>query len=377
MKLEITQEAFKAAIAKSSTAVAGKPTLPVLGNLHLLAQGGKLRLAGTNLEVGVVTWIDTKITEEGQVTLPAKLLADVVGGLPSDKVKLTLNERTMTVKIECGKFTSNIKGIEGEEFPTIPTPPEDDDSAVLPAEVLHSAIEQVAMAAATDDSRPVLAGVYLRLKDTKIMMAAADGFRLAVRYIALPEPVKRNGEMLVPAKAMEVIGKVIGKEGSVRVASTLAGSHVFFVTEGTYVVSRQIDGKFPDVERIIPSSYTTRGLLDVGEMGKAGKLASYFAAASQNNIKFVMKPGAKDAPGSVIISANAAEVGDNTGEVEGVVQGESNQIALNVKYVAEMLGVIGSEQVAFEMQSPSSPAVFKPVGVEGYTHVVMPMSLRG
>src|SRR5690606_14840624 len=133
---------------------------------------------------------------------------------------------------------------------------------------------------------------------------------------------------------------------------------------------------FPDVERIIPQRYATRTVLDTAELAKAVKLASYFATASQNVVKLTMEPGGELGPGRLVISANAAEVGDNTGELDGMVQGEGGQIALNVKYLTEALGAIKTAQIAFESQTPQSPGVFKPVGQEGYIHIIMPMSIR-
>ncbi|NTU83028.1 MAG: DNA polymerase III subunit beta [Chloroflexales bacterium] len=377
MKLTCLQENLKRGLATVSHAVAGKSTLPVLANVLLATDGGRLKLAATNLEVGITHWIGAQVQEEGAVTVPAKLLADVVGGLPNDRVTLTLDARTQTVKVECGRFTSNIKGIEADEFPTIPTIADTEPSAVLPPDVLREAIDQVAFAAASDDSRPVLAGVLVRMRDTRLFMAAADGFRAATRIVALPEPVSQQAEFIVPARALEELSRIAGEaQGTVSITVAPGGSQVLFHTETTELVSRLIDGKFPDVERIIPQQYATRTILDTADLAKAVKLASYFASASQNVVKLTMEPGGELGPGKLTISANAAEVGDNTGELDGMIHGEGGQIALNVKYLAELLSSVKSAQIALETQTPQSPGVFKPVGQDGYVHIIMPMSIR-
>ncbi|MFP4437967.1 MAG: DNA polymerase III subunit beta [Chloroflexaceae bacterium] len=376
MKLSCLQENLKRGLATVSHAVASKSTLPVLANVLLATDNGRLKLAATNLEVGITCWIGAQIAEEGASTVPAKLLSDVVGGLPNDKVTLTLDARTQSVNLACARFTNNIKGIEADEFPPIPTVAERDPVVTLPADMLREAIDQVAFAAAGDDSRPVLAGVLIRLRGNEAVFAAADGFRLAKRIITLPEPVATSQELIVPARALSELARIIGDAESVALSVTPEGNQVLFHTESTDLVSRLIDGKFPDFERIIPTDHTTRAVLETQELTKAVKLASFFANASQNIVKITVEPGGDMGPGKLVISANAAEVGDNTGELDGMVHGEGGQIALNVKYLAEALNAMKTAQVALETQTPQSPGVLKPVGQEGYVHIVMPMTIR-
>jgi len=377
MKLTVLQENLKRGLATVSHAVAGKSTLPVLSNVLLATDGGRLKLAATNLEVGITHWVGAQVEEEGAITVPAKLLADVVGGLPNDRVTLSLDPRTQTLEVKAARFTSNIKGIEAEEFPTIPTISDRDPAVSMPGSVLREAIDQVVFAAASDDTRPTLAGVLVRLRDNKLVLAAADGFRLATRSVQLPEPHGQSLEFIVPARAMGELGRIAGEaDGAVGITITPGGGQVLFHTESTELVSRLIEGKFPDFERIIPAQFATRSVLDTAELAKAVKLASYFATASQNVVKLTIESGGELGPGRLVISANAAEVGDNTGELDGMVHGEGGKIALNVKYLADALAAMKTAQVALETQTASSPGVFKPVGTDGYIHVIMPMSIR-
>jgi DNA polymerase-3 subunit beta len=377
MKLSCLQENLKRGLTIVGHAVAGKSTLPVLSNILLATDEGRLKLAATNLEIGITCWIGAKISDAGAVTVPAKLLADVVGGLPNDRIDLALDERTQTLHIACARFEANIKGIEADEFPTIPTIADRTPTVTFPPDVLREAIEQVAFAAATDDTRPVLTGVLLRLRGTTATFAAADGFRLSVRTVTLPEPVTAPQEVIVPARALQELARIIGDtEGPVEVTVTPSGGQVLFHTETTDVVSRLIDGKFPDFERIIPTSFATRTVLDTAELAKAVKLASFFATASANIVKLTFEPGGELGPGKLTISANAAEVGDNKSALDGMIAGEGGQIALNARFLADALNAMKTPQIAIETQAAQNPGVFKPVGSDGFVHIVMPMTVR-
>jgi DNA polymerase-3 subunit beta len=249
----------------------------------------------------------------------------------------------------------------------------------LPPDVLRQAIDQVAFAAASDDSRPVLTGVLVRLRGEKAVLAAADGFRLATRTLALPEGAAfaEGQEFIVPARALSELARIVSDaQSEVAITVTPDGGQVLFHTDTVDLVSRLIDGNFPDFERIIPQEYTTRTVLDTQELIKAVKLSSFFALASQSIVKVIVEPGGELGPGKLTISANAAEVGDNTGELDGMVHGEGGQIAMNVKFLNEALSAMKAPQIALEMQTAQNPGVFKPVGQDDYVHIIMPMTIR-
>lgn len=377
MKLSCLQENLRRGITIVSHAVPSKSTLPVLSNILMTSEGGRLRLQATNLEVGITCWIGAKIEEPGAVTVPAKLLSDFVGNLPNDTINLQLDERTQTIHLACGRSEANIKGIEADEFPTMPVVQADEPTLSIAPDVLREAINQVAFAAATDDTRPVLAGVLIRLQGDKAVFSATDGFRLSVRTVELPEPVRAAQEMIVPVRALIELGRIIGdNENPVEITVTPSGGQVLFHCDNVDLVSRLIDGKFPDYERIIPKQYATRSVLDRNSFLQSARQASVFATGSANIAKVALESGGDFGPGRLTLSANAAEVGDNKSEIEGQIAGEGGSIALNVKYLQEALNAIPTPQVALETQTPASPGVFRPVGMEGYIHIVMPMTVR-
>lgn len=378
MKLSCLQENMKRGLATVSHAVTGKSTMPILANILLATDQGRLKLAATNLDITITCWIGAQVEQEGAITVPARLLNDVVGSLPNDTITLSLDARTQTINLTCARFTTNIKGMDADDFPPIPTVVDRSALATLPASLLREVIDQVAFAAASDDSRPVLAGVLIRLRGTEAAFVATDGFRLAKRTITLPEPVAASQEVIVPAHALSELGRIIDDTDTVFLVVTPEGNQVLFHTESTDLVSRLIDGKFPDFERIIPTHYATRTVLETRELTKAVKLASFFTnpVEKRSIVKLTMEPGAELNPGTLTVSANAAEVGDNTGELDAMIDGEGGQIALNVKYLAEALNAIKTFQVAIETQTPQSPGVFKPVCQDRYVHIIMPVTIR-
>ncbi len=232
----------------------------------------------------------------------------------------------------------------------------------------------------------MLTGVLLRIgtddssTNTMLRLAAADGYRLATLTVALPTPpAAAPQDVIVPSRALSELARIIGtSDEEVALIITPNGSQVIFHTTAVDLVSRLIDGKFPDYERIIPATHTTRTVVDTQELAKAIKLASLFASANQNFVKLTIEPGSEgdDVPGRLIVTANASEIGDNTGELDGIVQGDAGKIAMNVKYLNEALGAIQTPQVALETQSPQSPGVLKPVGSDDYIHIIMPMTMR-
>ncbi len=386
MKITCIQENLKRGLAIVSRAVAPKSPLPVLANILLSTSNGQLQLAATDLEIGITCWVGARVEQEGEVTIPARLFNDVIGNLPNDSVSLTLDDQSQTIKVECGRFTSNIKGIAADDYPPVPKGTDQEMTFKLPSDVLRQSIGQVAFAASTDESRPVLMGVLIRMGiendkgEPCIAFAAADGYRLAIRTIQLEEQINLSGEepreIIVPARAMSELAKIIGdSEEDVQVF--LTGSQIIFQNETINLVSRLIDGKFPDFERIIPKEYATRTVLDTQNFGKAVKLASFFASANQNFLKLTMEPSEEErSPGKIVIRANAVDLGDNTGELDALITGDGGAIAMNVRFLTEALTAMETYQVAIETQTAQNPGVFKPIGNDDYIHVIMPMTMR-
>jgi DNA polymerase-3 subunit beta len=237
-------------------------------------------------------------------------------------------------------------------------------------------IQQVAFAASTDDARPVLTGVLFTVKDGELTMAAADGFRLSVRKAHLPASPTSALRAIIPARALAELARVVSDEdAAVSVAFPPNRGQVVFRTRDVEVVSQLIEGNFPDYEGIIPASHQTRSVMPTSAFLKACKAADIFARESAHSARLQIAARGDLEPGAVQISATAAETGSNETQVDATVEGQPVEIAFNVRFLVDVLGVIDTPNVALETSSASSPGVIRPVGREDFLHVIMPMHL--
>ena len=376
MKLTCLPESLNAGLATVGRVVAPRSTLPVLGNVLLATEGGQLKLAATNLELTVVCWVGAKIEEEGSITLPARLLQDYVGLLSAGE-PLDLDLKAKKAHLSCGRFEANISGIDAEEFPAIPSV-SGGISMKIPAPRLKEAINQVVFAAAPDDSRPVLAGVLMTVAGGKLTLAAADGFRLAVRKVDLGDAEIPDLSMIVPAKALTEVARGLPNDDEVEVeiAVTADQSQVLFRHQQAEVISRLIEGQFPDFQRIIPRDAKTRVTLQTADFLRATKAAQVFARDNSMIVRLNLVPaeGGDEAVGHVTVAATSAEIGDNSGDVDASVEGEAMQVAFNGRYLRDALEALDAQQAFLEVTGPASPGLIRPAsGPNGYIQVIMPM----
>jgi len=376
MKVTILQENLARGLGIVSRAVAPRSTLPVLSNVLIATDEGRLRLSATNLEMGITCWIAARIEDEGSTTVPARTLVDLVSTLPGDQVALTLDTTTQTLNVRSGTSTNDIKGIDAQEFPPIPVP--DMDGAVhLNVVDFREMIHQVAFAASTDEARPVLMGVLVIVEGDQITMAAADGFRLSVRSATLSEPASMPVNIIVPARALNELARIAsdGEETISMVVPKGRGQVVFSVKDAE-LVSQLTDGTFPDYQQIIPRSYKSRTLVSTASLLKACKQAEIFAREGSNVARLDIKAATGEMdPSEVEISATSEETGKNETIVEATVDGGSVLIAFNVKYLREALEVINTPNVALETSAANAPGVVRPVGEDDFLQVIMPMHL--
>lgn len=375
MKLSCLQENLDKGLNIVGKAVPAKSTLPALSNVLLATDQGRLKLAATNLEVAISCWIGAKVESEGAITVPANLLAEFVRSLPNDRIDIDLSERSRTVHLHCARSEANIKGIDAEEFPSIPTIGEG-FRITVDAATLHDSIAQVAFAAASDDSRPVLTGVLLMFKDDTMTMVAADGFRMALKTSALTAPVEQEASIIVPARAMRELGRILADgEEMVEISITQNRNQVLFRVGNVELMSRLIEGQFPPYERIMPPPSPNKVVVSTGELLNANRTAAIFARDNSNIVRLQFTPGQEGlTPGKLTITATSAEIGDNVGDIDAAITGQPPQIAFNSRYLDELLRALEkSSQLQLEVSSSASPGSFRPVGDEGYLHIIMPM----
>ena len=374
MKLTCLQDNLAKGLSIVGKAVSTRSTLPVLGNVLLATDDGRLKLAATNLELGITCWIGARIEEEGAITVPARTLQDMVNVFSVEQVNMELNVRTNTLHLTCGRSEANIKGIDANEFPLIPQA--EPDGIRLPAEVLRDMVAKTAFAAAADESRPILTGVLVEFYEDQVTMAAADGFRLSVTYASLERPVEKNFSLIVPANSLKELHRISADvDEPVSLTMPDGRGQAIFNLDSVELVTQLIDGTFPDYAQIIPGSHATRTVINTAEMRAACKAAAIIAREAAHTTRVRVMPEDSLTPGHMVITATSAETGDNETEIDALVDGDPIEIAFNVKYLAEVLNVVDTPQVALETASEASPGVIKPVGKDDFVHVIMPMHL--
>ena len=375
MQLTCLQENLSRALALVGSGVAARTTLPVTQYILISTDSGRLKLTATNLEIAITTWIGASIETEGEVTIPARLFSDFVNSLPSGEVTITLTDSPLGVELHSGKFECRILGVSAEEFPPIPTV--DGDVLVsIPAATLRKSINQVAFAAATEDSRPVLTGVQIEIQSNQLTFAAADGFRLAVHKSSIDSAISESIDFIVPSRTLRELERIIADvQTDVQMSITPTKNQVLFKSGEIELTSQLLAGSFPNYNQLIPQNYSTRAIVDANEFSRATRSASIFARDGSGIVRLQVSPGTGE-DDKLIVSARAEELGDNSGEIIAQTEGDESKIAFSSKYLSDVLNILGSDQVILETTSPSSPGVFKQVGDESYIHVIMPMFVQ-
>ena len=376
MKLSCLQENLNRGLGIVGRAVATRSTLPITQNILISAEQSRLKLAATNLEMAITCWIGAKVKQKGEITVPARLLSDFVNSLPNDLIEINLPANGRILELKSGHFQAHIHGIDAADFPPIPQI-NDGITTTIEAASLREGITQVAFAAATEESRPVLTGINTEFDGEQLNLVAADGFRLAVHKTTLGSAIKEKTTVIIPARTLSELNRLLGEqEEPVEITVNEKKSQVLFRLKDAEIVSQLIQGSFPNYSQVIPQSYTTRAVVDISEFLRVTKMASIFARDASGIVRLVITPGSELNPGKVTVSAQAEEVGDNVGEVDALTDGEEAKIAFNVKYLSDVLSVLSQAQVALELTTPSSPGTIRPIGVDNYVHVVMPMFVQ-
>lgn len=373
MKVSCLQENLAKGLGIVGRAVTTRSSLPVLANVLLETDKNRLKLAATNLEVVITCWIGAKVEEEGAITIPARTLTDLVSNFPQEQVNLNLNKTSQTLHVTCGRTEANIKGIDAQEFPLIPEPDQENRIRIEPP-VLKQMINQVAFAAASDDSRPMLTGVSTTFEGNQVIMAATDGFRLSLRSAQIAGHVAEPLRAIIPARALNDVARIISDDlEAVYISFPQGRNQIIFDMDNVVLVSQLIDGNYPDYKPIIPRRHTTRTVMGTAEFRKACRTADIFAREASNTARVAIDPGSDMTPAYATITATSVETGNNEAQIDASVEGQPIEIAFNVKYMADVLNVIDTPQVALETTGPLDPGVIKPVGDTDFIHIIMPM----
>lgn len=382
MQVSVRQENLARGLGIVGRAVESRPTLPVLGNV-LLRTGdegdARLRLAAMDMShgLGITCWIGAQVGETGAITLPRNTFTDLVNNLSPERVDLNLDEATRSVTVRCGANTSTVRGIDAEEFPLLPAGEGSD--VALPAGMLRSMINQTVFATAREDNRPVLTGVFTEFKGNTLTMAAADGYRLAVRTGPLEQEFEEPRSMVIPGRALTEVARIISDDDEeVRIRFPDEREIVLFHFNQALVSSQLLEDRFPDFSAVIPKEFSTSTVVYTGELLRACKRAAIFSRDASGSARILVRPADNpNDPGEVVIAGKSNERGDNTDMVDAAVEGGELDISLNVDYLIDVLNVISDERVVLESSGPPGPGVLRPEKRDDFIHVIMPMARTG
>ena len=380
MRVSCLQENLSKGLGIVGRAVATRSTLPITQNVLISTDEGRLKLAATNLEIAITTWIGANVEEEGSISVPARLLSEFVNSLPSDTIDIVGSDGpTKSIQLKCATFDARINGTDAEEFPPIPSVT-GGLGFTAPSKVLKAALDRTVFAAATEESRPVLTGIKIEIEPDKITLAAADGFRLAVYSGEIETSVKEPIGVIIPSRSLNELNRFLSdKEQPVEIMFSDNNAQVMFKMEDLELVSQLIQGNFPPFAELLADATKDtqcKAEFKLTEFLAAAKVASIFARDSSGIIRLEIKPVEGQDLGQLTISAKAEEIGENTSQIDGKVDGQESKIAFNSKYLLDVLGSIHTEKVILETSSPSRAGVFRPTGSENYVHLVMPMFVQ-
>lgn len=342
----------------------GNP-LQVLNNILVKTDQGRIKLSSTNLEIGVNTWVGGKIEEEGALTVPAKLINEYINNLPSEKVTLESLDNT-TLVLESENYHTNIKGLSHEDFPLIPEVNEEPFAKIDSTE-LKNAFAETIWASAANETQPEISGIFMAFEQDSVRVAATDRYRLAERTAVLLEPVEASKEVIIPSRTVIELYKIL-IAGSGQVEIYFSENQVLFKFDETELISRLIDGQYPDYRQIIPKGFKTEAVVERDEFIHALKAAALFVPDS-NNVNLEVKPT------GITVTAASMASGENTTLIKAKVTGDDNRAVFNFRYLLDCLNNISEATVNFKMINDASPAAITPAGRDNYTYIVMPIKL--
>ncbi|MBI5753922.1 DNA polymerase III subunit beta [Candidatus Peregrinibacteria bacterium] len=368
MKLFCSRGDLNYAVDIVSRAISPNNTLPVLNNILIKAEGKKLYFSSTNLEIAISCVIDADVRSEGSITAPAKLIGSYLALLTDEKVELGVSEG-VSLSINSSSSSTKVKCISADEFPLIPKV-EKGQTFTVKINELYDSLTETVFASSLNTSRPVLSGVLLTTHEKKIKLVATDSYRLAEKTMDTLKPPDEQFSCIVPAKTMIELSKIIGKAQGKEAKVNISKNQALFTVDGVELISRLIEGKFPDYEKIIPKESKTKIEVSVEDLSLVLKRVSLFARENNNSIKL-----SATHDGKLLISSEETKVGEEKAEVSIKIEGENNKISLNAQYLLDVLTYITDDKVNIIVNDKASPAMIKPVKEDDYVYIIMPLKI--
>ena len=366
MRFTCDKQALQDGLATVQKAINAQNTLPVLGNILINAEGQKVYLSATNLEIAISTSVEADIKNEGSITIPSRLLVNYVSLLKNGELEIAL-ENGDSVSITSDDASTKIKGLSAEEFPEIPKV-EKDVSFSLPSGVLKTAIEQTVFSCSASSTRPVLSGVFFWIREKELRLVGTDSYRLGEKKVELSEDLPES-KYIVPARTLQELSRILAKDEEM-VEIIVSKNQILFTIENTKISSRLIEGNFPDYERIIPPKEKGIATVSRADFILAVKRAGIFAReVDNNNVKVEVQ---KDA---IILTTEETQVGSGSTQISATIEGEGELVALNAAYLLDVLQVLSGEDILVKVGDPLAPVKFMEKEDESFVHIIMPLKV--
>lgn len=347
-------------------------TLPILNNILITTDKGRLRISSTDLEIGFSSWISSKIEKEGSITVPAQLLSQFVNNLPNKQI--TLEEKDLKLYLNCDNIKASINGLSADDFPIIPKL---NNSSVLNinSKILKAVLSSVINSSALSDSRPEISGVYIKIEPDQVKFIATDSFRLAHKTLFLSEEMKKKVKInvsklqniILPLRTVNEIIRILGdRDGNVEI--TIDQNQIKFEFDDIYLVSRLVEGSYPDYEAIIPKSFETKCYVSRNDLEEVVKLAGCFSSRLND---IILKTNSEKS--YLEVSSNHIEFGNHEARINSEVKGKDVNIVFNWRYVLDGLKNLNEDDIIFEFNGDQKPAMIKPVKETDFFYVLMPI----
>ncbi|MFZ2664340.1 MAG: DNA polymerase III subunit beta [Patescibacteria group bacterium] len=368
MKLSCLQENLSKGLQTVMHAVPAKSSLPILSNVLITTENGRIKLSSTNLETAITTYVGASIEEEGSTTVPARLLKDFISNLPAGTINLQVKDEILVINSKTTK--SKFNGSSAKDFPELPSFPKKVKALEIDPTVLNNVVNIVAFASGTDTSRPIFTGVYLSYSKGKLVVTSTDGFRLSEKILNIKGDLE-DFSVVIPAKTVAEVAKIFASsQEPIKFILNQSENLALFKAEDTLIATRILDGQYPDYKKIIPSEHMVKAVFNSLEFTEAVRLTDIFAKESNNTIKIRFDP-----EGKIKITSLSEETGQHESNLNAEIEGELVEIAFNSKYLLDFLNNIKSEKINFESNGNVSPCVFTTEDQKDFIHIVMPMQI--
>lgn len=372
MKVVLNRADLLKGISTVQSAVAAKNTMPILANVLLEAREKKLEFVATDLDMGIRCSVPAEVVEKGSITINAKKLSDIVRELPEASVDIEIDDNQKMILV-CQKSQFKIHGLPKDDFPILPEVKKEKVFKIK-GSLLQTMIHRTIFAVSTDETRYVLNGVFFQVENEKLKMVATDGHRLAYIHKKLEGKEEGKTSVIIPTKTLNELSKAIsdlskGKDEKedIMVEVVTTENQIKFTLEGVEIISRLIEGQFPNYEQVIPKESDKKIEVSTSELSSATKRVAILTSEKSNSIRYQIKPG------KISISSKTPDMGEAKEEVDASYKGEEISIAYNARYVLDVLKNIGTDQVSVELTQPLSPGILKPKDDADYLCVIMPM----